>query len=327
MAILELAVQDLRQGVLAASFAAGSVAAVIRCDERVRALWSRLVEDRREQLPWEAPLIDIARNHHGSADITTSLGDVYYFQPGQHGYIARKIELERSDPDAPIRARPASFVQGDDHYSTDPETLAACMDLADRLLLALTPEGAPVPPMRVTLQRLKYQPYAADFDSLARLSANSLGRWGRLGAAIDRQRQRAAGPCGHKGISDLIGLLLLIPGIGAIVARINARIAAADPRARLNDGDVVVERAHTDERQFTALSGQRQSVRTEVFAKGQWHELPVGLDSLAVFPGNLARRTLGLTPTLHRVLYAGNAAPAGPIDRRNGNVTLMIGAV
>ena len=41
----------------------------------------------------------------------------------------------------------------------------------------------------------------------------------------------------------------------------------------------------------------------------------------------LARRTLGLTPTLHRVLYAGNAAPAGPIDRRNGNVTLMIGAV
>jgi len=326
MTILELGMEELRQGVLAAGFAAGAVAAVIRSDGVIRRLWERLVEDRREQLPWEAPLLDIARNHHGSSDITVSLGDVFYFQPGQHGYIARKIEIERGEDGAPCRSRPAAFTQGSACYAPDAEALAECVAFADRMMQALTPEDATPPQTRVAVQRLKYQPGAADFDSLAALTANSLGRWGRLGTAIDRQRLRAAGPLSGKGISDMIGMLLLIPGAARPVARLVAWSGRSDPYADLADGEVVVERAHVDTRLFTALAGQRASVRTEVFAQGRWHELPIGLDSVALFPGRLARRSLGLRPTLHRVLYSGNAA-VGPIDRRTGNVTLLIGAV
>ncbi|HEU4960627.1 MAG TPA: hypothetical protein VFT56_09475 [Sphingomonas sp.] len=326
MTILELGMDELRHGVLAAGFAAGSVAAVIRSDGMVRRLWDRLVDDRREQLPWEAPLLDIARNHHGTDDITVSLGDLFYFQPGQHGYIARKIEIERGEDGAACRSRPAAFVQGETSHAPDAEALTECLEFADRLMLALTPEGTAPPPARIAVQRLKYQPRAADFESLAELTAHSLGRWGRLGAAIDRQRQRAAGPFAGKGVSDAMAILLLIPGAARPIARLLAWAARRDPRAGIAEGDVVVERAHFDTRQFTALAGRRSNVRTEIFAQGQWRELPIGLDSIAVFPGSLARRSLGLEPTLHRVLYAGNAA-AEPIDRRTGNVTLLIGAV
>lgn len=326
MTILELGLDDLRKGVLAAGFAAGASAAVIRSDGVVRRVWQKLVEDRREQLPWEAPLIDIARNHHGSGDITVSLGDLFYFQPGQHGYIARKLEIERGAGGAPCRSRPATFVQGETTHAPDPGALTDCLSLADRLILAFTPQGSEPPQTRIAVQRLKYQPRPADFDNMADLTANSLGRWGRLGAAIDRQRLRAAGPLAGKGISDLIGMLLLIPGVARPVARFVAWAGRGDPRAKLTGGDVVVERAHFDTRIFTALAGQRASVRTEVFTGGRWRELPIGLDSIAVFPGSLARHRLGLEPTLHRVLYSGNAA-AEPIDRRTGNVTLLIGAV
>lgn len=324
MTIIELGVDDLRQGVLATGFASGAVAAVIRGDARVRDLWARLVENESEQLPWQAPLIDIARNHHGTGDITVSLGDLFYFQPGQHGYIARKFEIER-DTTGSARARPDRFAQGNAHYVIERETIERCADLAETVMMALTPEGQTQATARVAVQRLKYQPHASDFDSLAQLTANSLGRWGRLGAAIDRQRQRATGFLSRKGFADLIGMLSLVPGIGVLVRAFAARIAARDPRERLAEGDTIVERAHVDERYFSALAGARTNVRTEVFANGRWHELPIGLDSIAIFPGRLARR-FGIEPTLHRVVHIGNA-PATTVDPRSGNVTLLIGAV
>lgn len=323
MSILELGIEDLRQGVLAAGFAAGAVAAVVRWDARLPALWAGLVEDRRERLPWEAPLIDIARNHYGSSDITASLGDLYYFQPGQHGYIARKMELQRSPGTVHCTPRPTCFAQGEEHYATDQATLDACCDIADLLLLALTPADRTVPAVRISLQRLKYQHRTADFGDLARLTVNSLGRWGRVGAAIDRHR--AAGALDGKGASDLLGMAMLVPGVSRVARSINTAIVRSRPQARLKEGDMVVERAHLDERHFTALAGRRETIRTEVFADGAWRELPIGLNALTVFPGNLAARSLGLKPTLHRVLYAGNAAP-GPVDPRAGNVTLLIGA-
>src|SRR3546814_14626209 len=96
MVIVELAAEELCHGTLATVFANGAAAAVVRCNDEVRRLWAQLLENPQEQLPWEAPLIDIARNYHGHGDITASLGDVYYFQPGHHSYIARKIELARA---------------------------------------------------------------------------------------------------------------------------------------------------------------------------------------------------------------------------------------
>src|SRR3546814_4319533 len=83
---------------------------------------AQLLENPQEQLPWEAPLIDIARNYHGHGDITASLGDVYYFQPGHHSYIARKIELARAAEDGSLESRPSTFIQGTERFIPDPQT-------------------------------------------------------------------------------------------------------------------------------------------------------------------------------------------------------------
>src|SRR3546814_15893237 len=80
----ELAAEVLLHCTLATGFANGAAASVVSCNDEVRRLWAQLLENPQEQLPWEAPLIDIARNYHGHGDITAILGDVYYFQPGHH---------------------------------------------------------------------------------------------------------------------------------------------------------------------------------------------------------------------------------------------------
>src|SRR3546814_1718955 len=78
--IAELAYQELEPGSLARLFGAGCAAVLVRCPDVVAGLWRGLLEDRAEQMPWEAPLVDMARNYHGSGDITASLGDLFYFQ-------------------------------------------------------------------------------------------------------------------------------------------------------------------------------------------------------------------------------------------------------
>src|SRR3546814_6284086 len=64
-----LAAEELCHGTLATVFANGAAAAVVRCNDEVRRLWAQLLENPQEQIPWEAPLIDIARNYHGHGDI------------------------------------------------------------------------------------------------------------------------------------------------------------------------------------------------------------------------------------------------------------------
>src|SRR3546814_10545760 len=107
MVIVELAAEELCHGTLATVFANGAAAAVVRCNDEVRRLWAQLLENPQEQLPWEAPLIDIARNYHGHGDITASLGDVYYFQPGHHSYI--RSEEHTSDLQSLMRISYAVF--------------------------------------------------------------------------------------------------------------------------------------------------------------------------------------------------------------------------
>src|SRR3546814_4055285 len=117
-------------------------------------------------LPWEAPLIDIARNYHGHGDITASLGDVYYFQPGHHSYIARKIELARAAEDGSLESRPSTFIQGTERFIPDPQTLSECLRLADRIMLALTPKDKSLHECKIAVQRLKFQRSSGDFDCL-----------------------------------------------------------------------------------------------------------------------------------------------------------------
>ncbi len=323
MAIFEIGWEELQQGVLAAAFARGAVAAVLRSDGKLRQLWRRLLENPAERLPWEAPLIDIARNHHGSRDITVSLGDVYYFQPGRHGYIARKLEIDRSAGTDQTEVRPALFHQGEGQFALPSETIAECCRMADRIVLAMTPAGEDLHHYKVAVQRLKYQRSVAEFGSLANLTADSLGRWGRVGFSIDCNREGMAGPLSHKGPADLMGMLMLMPVVRNVASAVNALANRFDGRRHTAPGDKIIEGPHYDSRLFTALCGLRENIRTEVYAKGRWEELPVGLDSIAVFPGSLARSTCGLRPTMHRVLQTSDAVMG---DTRTANVTLLLGA-
>ncbi|MEW9857031.1 hypothetical protein [Novosphingobium sp. M1R2S20] len=318
---------ELHPGSLAEQFMSGCLAVLVRCPDLKGRLWEPLLECRDEQLPWEAPLLDIARNHHGSGDITTDLGDLFYFQLGLHGYIARKIELER-DLHGGIQACPPHFAQGPDRFSSSPSTLMECWDLADRLLEALTPEGRDPPPSRIAVQRLKYQSGVSEFDALSDLTSNSLGRWGRLGARVDRTRLTARGWLKRKGPSDLYALLNEVPLVRQIGNRLNKLLERYDAIARVAPGERVIEAAHYDHRYFSALCGNRPDMVTQIYSHGLWQDLPVGLDELAILPGELAARRFGLPKVLHRVLHRqSSSAAASPTDERTRNVTLLLGAV
>ncbi len=324
VAIFEIGCGELQQGVLAAAFARGAVAAVLHSDGRLRRLWKGLLEDPAERLPWEAPLIDIARNHHGNSDITASLGDVYYFQPGRHGYIARKLEIDRSSGENQMEVRPALFRQGESRFAPSSDVMAECCQAADRIVVGMTPVGEAVRSYKIAVQRLKYQRDAAELGRLTALTSNSLGRWGRVGFTIDRHREELAGPLSRKGPADLMGMLMMMPVMRNVAGAANTLAGRFDGRRKVDPGDRVIEGPHCDSRLFTALCGLRENIRTEVYDGKRWEELPVGLESIAVFPGNLAQREYGLRPTVHRVLQSSGVAEG---DARTTNVTLLLGAI
>lgn len=326
--IAEIAFEDLAPGVLAAQFAAGKAAVLVRCPEIIAELWRGLLENDAEQLPWQAPLIDIARNYHGSADITVSLGDLFYFQPGQHGYIARKIALSRAENGQALVAEPPYFVQGEERFATPDDILGLCWSIGDRLMAAMAPAGATPGRYSVAVQRLKYQQTCEDFDRLGALSRNSLGRWGRAGFSLDERRIEAAGPLRRKWLSDIYGLVAQLPFFRRTAARINHLLSRRDRRTWLMPGERLIEAPHFDHRYFTALCGHRRDIATHIFVGGSWHELPVSMDSFAVFSGSIAARQFGVPHLLHRVVHVSGDRACGDdvaARPRTQNVTLLIG--
>jgi hypothetical protein len=328
LVIGEIAFDDLTPGVLAAQFVAGKAAVLVRCPDVISELWRGLMEDDEEQLPWQAPLIDIARNYHGCADITVSLGDLFYFQPGQHGYIARKIALTRQGARGTLSVRPSFFVQGDGRFATRQQILELCWSVGDRLMTAMAPPGVTLNDYSVAVQRLKYQQLATDFDQLDSLARNSLGRWGRAGFSLDQRRLEAAGPLQRKGVSDFYGMIVQIPGIRSFARGVNRFFSRRDKRSPMLPGHKLIEAAHYDHRYFSALCGQRKNIETHIFVEGAWYNLPISMDTLAILPGSIAAAKFGVPHTLHRVVHIDceNEAPEHlPANGRAQNVTLLIG--
>jgi hypothetical protein len=321
--VVDLEPSGLQPGVLFDLFRAGAAVVTIAFGARLRSLWMRLVEESGEQLPWQAPLGDISRNHHGSADLVTSLGDVIYFQPGQHGYIARKIEVDRDDAGVP-RPDPAYFHQGDAVYDVPVDAMAECCAIADLIMVGLAPPDTAPAGHRVAVQRLKYQPDLAALEKLEAMTCHSMARWGRTGFRIDANRGTLNPRLSGKGVSDALGMMMLNPRLRPLSAWINRRFGDSRLAPPTGPGRRIVESAHLDERFFSALCGQRETVCTEVFHDGAWHVVPMQTDTVAVFPGKIAQRTYGLKPVLHRVIYTGEPATR-PVDPRSGNVTMLIG--
>ena len=322
-AIVEICIDDLRPGILAERFKDGAAAVIITGDESIRRAWELLIHDPSEQLPWQAPLIDIARNHLNGENITEILGDMYYLKPGRHAQIARKIELVRDPGDERIVCHPAAFHQDGNIYAPDPDTLDHCWKISEQIMQAIKPAAADMPPYRAVVQRLKYQEHAEDNKKLFALAQSSLGRWGQIGYAIDGRREVARGALAPWGICDLFALLSLIsPLRGGLDAlnRICARRARQDDLA---DDEDVIQKAHCDSRFFSGLCGLRNNVRTDVAFENRWVEVPVGLESIVVIPGKLAEVHFGIPPVLHRVIQGDSRTNTG---EPSPNVTLLFGA-
>jgi len=325
MEVFEIAFDALGDGVLAKEFAAGAAAAVITAEKWVREAWQRLVQNPVERLPWEAPITEIARNHRGGRDITSTIGDTYSFRPGRHAQIARKLELTRSSNGSLFECSPSAFFQGVTEVAPDRAGLEVCWKVGSEIMRALSPVGNDGGEFRVIVQRLKYQVNPADVERIYHLVEDSLGGWARMGYSLDTKREGAAGFLGARGVSDAYALLSLIPPFGGLLDRLNKVSARYDERDKVNGSGMVVSKAHLDTRYFSGLCGSRKSVRTEVFSNNRWIELDIGLDSICVIPGRLAHEHFGLKPILHRVIHEVRDGSPGD-DARDSNVTLLVGA-
>jgi hypothetical protein len=318
MPFATFSLDELGPGVLLEAFIAGKSAAIIECGDFVETLWSMLLHDPDEKLPWELPLVDLARNHVRGKDLPSTLGDVFYFQPGHHSYIARKLEITPLDR----QVSPSKFRQGDEEVSPSREVVNLCCSFVDKVMIAISPRGKPIPKYKVAVQRLKYQANWGDYQALTELIEDSLARWGRKGYGLDVVRSQLAGPFSRKGISDLVALVMMIARPRGAMNSKNA--TAGNDHEGCNSGPRIYEHSHTDFRFFTALCGSRNNVRTEVLVEGKWLELPVNLNAIAIYPGTIGLNGTSVAPTTHRVVHTTSPEVT---HGRASNVTVVLGAV
>jgi hypothetical protein len=327
-AIVEVDRSELAPGTLASKFASGAKVIIVTSWPEIRRAWDLLLEDPEEQLPWNAPLVDIARNHYSGGSLGSNVGDMYYFSRGRLAYIGRKFELERA-ADGGLRSIPEAFRQGDASFSPGEETRRLCWDVTDAVMQGMIPAGRKDVPYRVAVHRLKYEDHHDDVELLTTLAENAVGRWAQLGARIDRNRETARGPLASKGVSDVFAMLNLVAPARRMLAPLNQALGRKDLVRQVDEHSVIIGKPHFDERFFSGLCGTRISVRTEALLGGRWVRLPIGLDSMVVIPGLPAQKHFGIEPILHRVLQEddGYEPPAGETGEHHGtaNITLLFG--
>jgi hypothetical protein len=324
--IAHLEAGQLASGSLAALFREGAIAVVIKGDSRVQRAWESLLprmagsgDSSNELLPWEAPFVDLGRNHYAEGGLNC-IGDVVHFSPGRISYIGRKLEVSEEKANGTLSCEPPFFSQGGAMFRPDAGVIDLCWQIVADLFSAIAGPGRAVPAHKVVIQRLKYEHAYGDIEGLYRLVESASGRWSQLGYRLDRYREMARGPFTLPGIADVYALLCLSPWIRSGLEKLNARFEKGDRKHAVAAGQRIIGKPHYDGRYFSALTGERDNIRTEVFDGRRWHDVALRPDELLVLPG-LAARKLGLKPTMHRVLHVeGSGAGHGR------NITLLLGA-
>jgi hypothetical protein len=320
--IAHVKVADLAPGALGQCFHDGAVAVVIEGSAAVASLWHGLTTQNAD-MPWTAPLYELSVNLQAHDDLTETLGDVFYFKPGRHAYIARKIEICVEGQE--LVARPTTFHGRHGNWTMGAELREECWRFSAAIMEAIAPARGSHGPFRAVVQQLKYHESVAGHDALFQMMHNSLGSWGRIGYRLDQRREEMRGPLGRRGICDALALFSLIPLLRFPIDGLNGAAAHLDKRSMVPEGYRLIVKPHVDTRYFSALCGSRHNLRTEVFVDGQWVLLPINQDDIAVFPGSAAKSAYGIAPTLHRVIQADDASL--PIDDPGpSNMTLLLGA-
>jgi hypothetical protein len=325
--IVEVTADSLGPGELFRLFHQGAIAAVLVGDPRVRRVWEALVLDATgpgvaEDLPWNAPLLEIARNHQAGTDASNTLGDVIEFFPGAIGYIGRKLELSRDPTTGELSCQPATFSQRGIASNPDLSVLPLCWEIIADVMGSAGDGTAHA--YRVAVQRLKYEHDLADIARLCELmGSNFADRWTRIGRALDTYRRAARGPLKSKVLSNTFAFLCLAPALRQHLLRLNAMVARSDRVWRTNGETIIGEPHYDSSRYFSGLCGARSNIVTEAYDGHEWHDLRVAPDRLVILPGWPAWRKWGIRPTLHRVLHTTRASQS----QAHANITLLLGAI
>jgi hypothetical protein len=323
--IVEVTADKLGPSELCRLFHQGAIAVVLVGDPRVRRVWEALVLHATrpgiaEDLPWNASLVEIARNHRAGTDVGGRLGDVVEFFPGAIGYIGRKLELSRHPTTGELSCQPATFSRRGITSDPDLSVFSLCWEIIADLMKSAGDGTAPV--YRVAVQRLKYEHDLTDIVRLCELmESNFAGRWTRIGRALDTYRRAARGPLKSKYLCNIFAFLCLAPALRQYLLRLNAMVARSDRVWRTN-GETIIGEPHYDARYFSCLCGARENIVTEAYDGHVWHELRVAPDRLVILPGSSAWRKWGIRPTLHRVLHTTQTSQ----PQAHANVTLLLGA-
>lgn len=317
---------SLSAGRLTDLFASGALAVVINYAVQLRLIWTGLLENKAEQLPWAGPIRDLARNHYAGANLGGHVGDMFHYTPYRIAYIARKFELTKDDASSHLASTPDCFYQGDEQFTSPAEVVQACWIVIEEIMKWLTPPGRTQANYQAVVHRLKYE---ADISLTKRhfsMTRSAIGRWAQLGYDIDMWREQAHGPLDHNGICDLFAILSLAPAMRRLLAPINKALANRDPRRALPDGAQLIGKPHYDGRYFSAMCGSRASISTEVYDGRYWHELPIDREHLVIIPGLQAKEAFNIKPTLHRVLHRPAYPPHTPDETFAPDITLLLGS-
>lgn len=324
-AIAYVDASQLEPGRLGQCFREGAVAVVIQGNGWIPALWQSMMANDAE-MPWQASLYDLAVNLMPHDHLTESLGDVYFFKPGRHSYIGRKIEI-RSDGHR-LLTTPPSFRTQHGVWQMSEQMREQCWGFSMRVLRALAPSETQedqLAGVRAVVQHLRYHDTVAGQQSLYAMMHNCLGAWARIGYGLDRRREEMRGPLGRRGVSDAMALMSLLPPLRPLVDRLNQWAGRFDKQAVVPEGYVLLSKAHVDSRYFSALCGSRRNLRTDIFVDGAWMPLPMNSTDVVVIPGMRAQMAYGIAPTLHRVLQAQDEE-GGAEGPDAANVTILLGA-
>ncbi|MGC4250694.1 MAG: hypothetical protein QM605_04300 [Sphingobium sp.] len=320
--IAHVSAADLAPGTLGQCFHEGAAAVVIEGNPAVSSLWHSLAEQNVD-MPWTAPLYELSVNLRPHDDLTETLGDVFYFKPGRHAYIARKIEIRAEERG--LVTRPEAFHGRHGDWTMAADIREQCWRFSAAIMEAIAPRPEKHRSFRAVVQQLKYHESVAGHEALFRMMHNSLGSWGRVGYRLDQRREEMRGPLARRGLCDALALFSLVPFLRAPIDGLNGAAARMDKRGAVPEGYRLIVKPHFDTRYFSALCGSRHNLRTEVFVEGQWLPLPISQDDIVIFPGLGAKNAYGIRPTLHRVIQA-DGEPASRFDSGTRNLTLLLGA-
>ena len=330
---------DLQSGLIGDLFREGASAVILQHDDRIKDIWHAYAQLTHEPVYskkttsscWDEQLINVARNHH-SGDLTA--GDMLRFIPGHMGHIARKMKIYPEINHFPnthnrrLCVEPKAFWHGTYEHSLADEILTTSWQLMSEVLNSVIPTANLSQPYAVALERIKY-PIHGDLDKMFSLLSDAAGGWTSLGQKIDTHKTLAAGPFAYHRVKDLFALGMLVPGIKNILSLSNEWFKR-NHSEQATETQRIVHAPHIDSTKYvTALASDRDVLTTQVWHDGEWIDLPLSIDSIAIFPSRKLSKLLSIKPTYHRVLMKQPVTKKATTDNvaTRSNVTLSLGII